>query len=325
MKVHSVAMLSLLVASTYVAQLPYTEEQVIAYAKLIDVQALDPTLPSQGLEEWLQSGPPRAHILSWSMAKTCDLKPTDQSIDYPLCAKVTFSRDGEYGQFLTQVGTSQSGIAGPPHLHYGVGVWEGIFVRTGGSERLSDLPALLDQPAVTGDVQKLYEKIVAHHPIGLPTSAEMASMRTHLSERLTKNLQTARDCLDDYNRQHVTTTETVKPEWLKSGLFSGNSNHATPVDALTERKEKQNDGSYLVYVDLEPADAVIHLGHGHMAFHGGYSWQVVARVIFENGRYVVDDVRIFDRFPAEGPSRLLSASFSGCDGPLWTGEAATNK
>ena len=79
------------------------------------------------------------------------------------------------------------------------------------------------------------------------------------------------------------------------------------------RKEKQNDGSFLVHVDLEPAEAVINLGHGRRAFHGGYSWQVDARVISESGRFVVDDVRIFDRFPAEGPSYLLSDSFNGCN------------
>jgi hypothetical protein len=87
------------------------------------------------------------------------------------------------------------------------------------------------------------------------------------------------------------------------------------------RKEKQNDGSFLVYVNLEPVEALIDLGHGRRAFHGGYSWQVEARVISEKGQFVVDDVRIFDRFPAEGPSRLLSDSFTGCDGSHWTGLA----
>jgi hypothetical protein len=255
---------------------------------------------------------------------TCDLKPDDPNVDYPLCAKVTFSRDGENGRFLTQVGTSRSGIVGRPQLYYGVGVWEGVFVLTGGSERLSDLPALLDQPAVTVGVQKLYEEIVAHHPIGIPAGAEMATLQPFLSKRLAEQLQTAQVCHDDYTRQHPTAIRTTKPGWLTSGLFSGEGNH-TPVDAVVERKEKQNDGSFTVYVDLEPVDALIDLGHGRRAFHGGYAWQVEARVIPEDGRFVVDDVRIFDRFPAEGTSRLLSDSFSGCDGSHWTGLAATNK
>ena len=162
-------MLPLLVVSYSFAQPPYIQEQVIAYAKSIDVQMLDPSLPPQRLEDWLQSGPPHAHIWSWSVADTCELQPDDVNVDYPLCVKVTFGRDGENGQFLVQVGTSRWGIAGRPQLHYRVGVWGGVFVQTGNSERLSDLPVLLDQPAVTGEVQKLYEEIVAHHPqLGSP-------------------------------------------------------------------------------------------------------------------------------------------------------------
>jgi hypothetical protein len=325
MKAYFAAILSLLVAPTPPAQLPYTEDQVIAYAKSIDVQMLDPSLPSQSLEDWLQSGPPHAHILRWSVADTCDLKPDDPNVDYPLCAKVTFSHDGEYGQFLTQIGTSRLGIVGLPQLHYGVGVSEGALVLTGSSERLSDLPALLDQPAVTGGVQKLYEEIVAHHPVGIPTGAEIEAIQPYLSKRLAKQLQTARACQDDYIRQHLTASGTMKPGWLKSGLFSGEGSHGSPIDALAVHKEKQNDGSFLVSVDLEPLDAVIDLGHGRRAFHGGYTWVVEVRVLPEDGRYMVDDVRIFDRFPAKGASRLLSDSFSGCDGSHWTGLAPTNK
>lgn len=325
MKACFVTVLSLLVAPTSLAQPPYTEEQVIAYAKSIDVQILDPTLPSQGLEDWLQSGPPHAHILRWTVADTCDLKPDDPNVDYPLCAEVTFSRDGEYGQLLTQVGTSRLGIVGLPQLHYGVGVMEGALVLTGSSEWLSDLPALLNQPAVTGGVQKLYEEIVAHHPIGIPTGMDIAAIQPYLSKRLAKQLETARACQDDYSRRHLTASGAMKPRWLKFGLFSGEGSHASPIDALAVHKEKQDDGSFLVSVDLEPLDAVIDLGHGRRAFHGGHAWVVEARVLLEDGRYVVDDVRIFDGFPAEGVPRLLSDSFSGCDGSHWTGVAVTNK
>jgi|GEM_PF-6386050 len=325
MKICSLAMLLLLVASSSPAQLAYTEKQVIAYAKSVDVKTLDPSLPSQRLEDWLQSGPPHSHIYRWVMADTCDLKPDDPGENYPLCAKVSFGRNGEYGEFLVQVGNDKQGIVGAPKLYYGIGVYERVFVLTGGSERLSALPALLDQPAVTGEVQKLYEEIVAHHPIGIPAGAEMAAIRPFLSKRLTEQLQTARACKDDYSRQRPTASGTSKPGWLKSGLFSGEGSHASPVDAVAERKEKQNDGSFLVYVDLEPVDALIDLGHGRRAFHGGYTWQVEARVIPEDGRFVVDNVRLFDGPSADDPSHLLSDSFVGCDGSHWIGLAAMNK
>src|SRR5277367_1830047 len=121
MKACLVATLTLLVASYSTAQPPYTEKQVIAYAKSIDVKMLDPSLPSQRLEDWLQSGPPHAHILFWEM-DTCDLKPGDSSEDYPLCAEVRVSRNGQFGFILVQVGTLNKGIVGPPSIYRGVGV-----------------------------------------------------------------------------------------------------------------------------------------------------------------------------------------------------------
>lgn len=273
MKVRFAVTLSLLFASSAFAQHPYTQEQVIEYAKSLDVRTLDPSLPSQRLENWLQAGPPHVHIWQWIVADTCDLKPDDSDGDYPLCAKVRFSRTGENGEFLVQVGTNRSGIVGVPKLYNnGIGVYEAVFVKTGSVERLSQLPALLDQPAVTGGVQKLYSEIVTLHPIGIPSGAVMASVRPYISERLAEQLQTAQACQDDYSRQYPTGGGTSKPGWLKSGLFSGEGSHATPVDAIVDRKTTQSDGSFAVYVDLEPTGAVIDLGHGRRAFHGGYTW-----------------------------------------------------
>lgn len=317
MKACSLAMLSLLFTTYSSAQLPYTQERVIAYAKSIDVKTLDPLLPSQRLEDWLQSGPPHAQIWHWVVASTCDLKPDDPGLDYPLCVKTKFGRKGENGELMVQVGTDRFGIVGTPKL-YGVGVYETWPVTTGSSERLSDLPGLLDQPVVTGGVQSLYSEIVAHHPIGIPTGQQMTTIRPYLSKRLAEQLQIAQACQDEYGHQHL-ASDTSKPGWLNSGLFSGEGSHASPIDVLVERKEKQGDGSFLVYVDLEPVEAVIDPGHGRKVFRGGYTWQVEARVISESEQFVVDDVRIFDRFPAEGPSRLLSDSFVGCDGSHWIG------
>jgi hypothetical protein len=323
MKAYFVTTLSLLAAFSFPAQVPFTDKRVIEYAKSIDVQTLDPSLLSQRLEDWLQIGPPHAHIESWRVSDTCDLKPDSPGADYPLCAKISFDRNGQRGIFLVQVGTNREGIAGRPQVYGNIDVFEGLFVSTGGAERLSDLPALLDQPVITSGVEKIYEEIVAHHPIGIPTSAEMATLRPFLSKRLAQQIQTAQVCQDDYTRQHPTVDRTPKPGWLTSGLFSGEGNHASPIDAVVERKEKQNDGSFLVYVDLEYDYR--DLGHGRRAFYGNHGWRVTTRVISEEGRFVVDDVRVFNGFSTDGPSHLLSDSFTGCDGSHWTGVAATNK
>lgn len=72
-----------------------------------------------------------------------------------------------------------------------------------------------------------------------------------------------------------------------------------------------------------------YTGHGNSYFyfsgHQAQGWQVVATVVSEHARFVVDDVRIFDSDSTDGPSHLLSDAFVGCEGPHWIGLAATNK
>jgi hypothetical protein len=103
---------------------------------------------------------------------------------------------------------------------------------------------------------------------------------------------------------------------LKSGLFSGDGKQASPTDFGIFSKEKQNDGSFLVYVQL---------GQGSVVLDGSHFWRVGAKVIVEEGRFVVDDVRVFDGFSTDVPSHLLSDSFAGCDGSRWTALAARNR
>ncbi len=314
------ALLPALISSFSIAQRPYTEPQVIAYAKNIDVKTLDASLPSQRLEDWLENGPPHANI-RWDVSDTCDNHPYKDE-DYPLCAKIWFSRNGEAGSFLVEVGTRHKGIGGVPQLHYGIIGWEDGpgWIMTGGAEKLSGLTALLDQPAFAHDVGLLYGEIVAHHPIGIPTGTKMAVIRPLLSKRLAGQLETAKACEADYLRQPRNASDgTSKPAWLKSGLFSGDGNRAFPESAWPVREGPQKDGSFLVYVNLFAQ--TIDLGNGFKA--GAYSesgnWRVGVRVVAEEGRYVVDDVRMFDGTSTEGPSRVLSDSFVGCDGSHWIG------
>lgn len=148
MKSYLLALLLFLIASSATAQHRYTEKQVTAYAKSTDVKILDPSLASQRLEDWLQSGPPHAHIVYWKMEATCDLMPGSSAEDYPLCARIGFSRNDRGGFILVQVGTRRRGIVGRPQLFGDIGVWKADqkegWVLAGTAERLSDLPALLD-------------------------------------------------------------------------------------------------------------------------------------------------------------------------------------
>jgi hypothetical protein len=305
-------MLPLLIALSLHAQLPLTEEQVIEYSKSIDVKMLDPSLPSERLEDWLRSGPPHAELLRWQSDDTCDNKP-DLDTDYPRCVRVTFERGGQSGYFLVHIGTLRKGIIGPPQLYGGIGVQEPAFVQTGGTERLSGLSHLLDQPVVTGRVNDLYQAIVARHPRGIPRGTDKAVIWPLLSRRLKQQLKTAQACQDDYRRQHPKTDNDAKPAWRHTGLFTGDSKRAVPLYAGVTKKEPGKDGSFDVYVNLTYVKVP-----GLVPDHTW--WEIIVTVVPEDNRFVVDDLRLFDGLDTDGPSHLLSETFAGCDGPEWTGE-----
>jgi len=294
-----------------------SEKDAVAYVKAIDVKTLDPSLPTQSLEEWLQSGPPHTEVLRWILDETCDLKPVSDE-DYPRCVRIGFKRGGQGGYFLVLIGTLKKGIIGPPRLYEGIGVFEEGFVNTGGAERLSDLPHLLDQPAVTGGVNDFFERIVERHPIGIPTAADKTALWPFLSRRLVQKLEMAQACQDDYFHQHPNTGAGPKPAWLDSGIFTGISKRALPLSAFATHKEPQKDGSFAVSVQL----TYVKLP-GFVPDEA--NWGVIAKVIPEDNRFVVDDVRLFDGLDTDGPSHLLSEAFAGCDGTHWTGEHVEDK
>jgi hypothetical protein len=317
MKAFFLAMLPLLIASSLHAQLPFTEEQLIEYSKSIDVKMLDPSLPSERLEDWLRSGPPHAEFLRWQSDETCDNKP-DLDTDYPRCVRIAFERGGQGGFFLVHIGTLRKGIVGPPELYGSISVWEPPFVQTGGTERLSELSYLLDQPVVTGRVNDLYEAIVARHPIGIPRGTDKAVIWPLLSQRLRQQLETAQACQDDYRRQNPKTDLDPKPAWLRTGLFVGDTKRAAPLYALVTKKEPRKDGSFDVYVQLTYVKVP-----GFVPDHA--TWEIIATVVPQGDLFVIDDVRLFDGLDADGPSHLLSETFAGCDGPKWTGEQVVER
>lgn len=327
MKACFLAMLSLVFASSSSAHLSYTKDQAIAYAKAIDVQVLDPSLPSHRLEDWLQSEPVHAETVIWTLQDTCWIKPFTNE-DYPLCVEVEAKRKSQWARFLLQIGTNFKGIGGPPQLKsdMGIQVSEGdSYTSVAYAERLADLPLILEEPnlRIIAGVRKLYEEVVTHHPLGIPTGAEKAAIWPLLSKRLAEQLQTAQSCEADYVRQQQTRDSARKPTWLKAGIFTGDGERALPTWSFAYSRGPQQDGSIQVDVELHYSPDSEHSFAAHNLERT--SWGAAARVIVEDGQFVVDDVRIFNRFPAEGPSHLLSGSFTGCDGPYWTGLDASKQ
>src|SRR5215469_11545250 len=162
-------------------------------------------------------------------------------------------------------------------------------------------------------VRKLYAQVVARHPLGIPKGPDRAAIWPLLSKQLTRKLEAAQACEADYVRQHA--GHDGKPEfgWLESGLFSGGNEEALPARAVVERAEPQKDGSFQVYVKLTYRDTESR--HPANMFH----WEIAAKVVSEDGRFVVDDVLLFKDDSTEVKS-CLSDSFVGCDGSRWTGQ-----
>ena len=130
----------------------YTSKGVIRYAKAVDVANLDPSLSHQPLDEWLRSGPPHLDTVHWAVSD-CDLKPPDDYGDWPLCAKFWLRRHSKTGDAggwgLVQVGTTMKGITGSPHLRILVITGTSHEGKFSDSEKLSDLPRLLDEASAS--------------------------------------------------------------------------------------------------------------------------------------------------------------------------------
>jgi len=168
-------------------------------------------------------------------------------------------------------------------------------------------------------VRKLYGQIVVRRPIGIPVGVDKDAIWPFLSKRLSRRLETAQACEADYYRRHASDDGKPRFGWFESGLFSGENEMASPVEAVVENTKSRKDGSFRVYVKLrfkdgESADSAL-----------SSPWHVAARVIPESGRFVVDDILLLADDSTENVSRRLSQLFVGCEGPHWTGGGKVDK
>ena len=123
------------------------EEKVVEYAKAVDVGRLDPSLPSQSLDEWLRLGPPRLEMLQWRK-DNCELKADYPAPPegHPVCARIGFRRGRVGGWMLVRVGTTRHGIVEPPRFLRGT-----VAVKSNGgyeydkAEKLSGLSSLIEK------------------------------------------------------------------------------------------------------------------------------------------------------------------------------------
>jgi len=158
-------------------------------------------------------------------------------------------------------------------------------------------------------VRKLYTQVISRQPIGVTTRAHMTLFAPFLSKALQHRIALTAACEADWFRQHRRTD--LKPEfgWLELGIFSGDQEMAEPSAFQIKKTQTEKDGAIRIYVRLEHAES-----NGRP-----WTWQVVAIVRQEDGRYVVDDVIYLGDKGDPSEARLSQILSDGCDGAHWIG------
>jgi hypothetical protein len=176
----------------------------------------------------------------------------------------------------------------------------------GQTAQQSKPPIVSGQPEAM--VQSLYGEVVARHPVGIPGDVDMKIFAPYLSKALLHRIDLAIACSSDEARQHP--DPHLKPEiaWLEAGLFSGDDEQASPRTFQIERTQQERDGSFRVYVRLTWGPLL-----------KPWIWRVAARVVRENGHFVVDDVIYLKDENRDVESRLSEYLSAGCDGGRWVG------
>ena len=182
------------------------------------------------------------------------------------------------------------------------------------------------EPQPADVVQKLYHEVVTRHPLGVPSGAARKAIWPLLSKRLVRAFETRNACDRDWRRQHpnanVPPFMLKPPGFYEDGLFSGSNEMGYIDGAAVGRTVMQKDGSHLVYVNLW---SYFDNGLESLRTQKKYRWQVGARVISEDGRFVVDDVLgfkgVFDYEKSVWMSKMITA---GCNGPHAIADSARN-
>jgi hypothetical protein len=147
-----------------------------------------------------------------------------------MCAEVWFQSGNARANI--QIVSNGKSASGPPKVKYIVvrdkddGLLtpvpaDGNSEGSSDSDRLADLPRLLGEEAVIDVTRKLYDAVVAHHPLGIPSGQDRLTFGPLLSKRLYGQLETAQTCRADYFHQNPGPAKATKPAWFNAGLFSG--------------------------------------------------------------------------------------------------------
>lgn len=140
------------------------------------------------------------------------------------------------------------------------------------SQNQSPTPAV----QIAAMIDSLYNEVVTRHPLGTP---DRKIFGPYISRKLLRSFDADDACAIAWSRRNPDLN--IKPEvgMIEFGVFSGGVDETEPQAFHIEKVEADKDGSYRVLVKLTHTESSYKL-----------TWYVVAVVVRENGRFVVDDM-----------------------------------
>ena len=134
-------LISLIAFTNTRSQNKTSDQQMIAYAKNLQVAQIDPSLPSQHLDPWLRSLIGNAPQ-QWQIAECATQLDTAVRVENPAVCSKLFSQlpDGRRLELWIAIGSRKTGARGPATL------WLAYFGVPGQEKpaaKLSDLPELV--------------------------------------------------------------------------------------------------------------------------------------------------------------------------------------
>ena len=166
-------------------------------------------------------------------------------------------------------------------------------------------------------VREFYRHVIAHHPLGIPDGEAKRLLWPLMTSRLTRILETAAVCEEDYFRQNTCTD--CKPEfwWLEDGLFSGGNENALPAEVEIVKIRAKRSRSYQVTLRFTYRETFATYGRPPDPANT-YQWNGMAIVDCSSGRCLFDDFIRLD--PKTGkPFLTLSTAFTDCRDGKWIG------
>jgi len=149
-------------------------------------------------------------------------------------------------------------------------------------------------------VASLYEEVVTRHPLSTP---DRNVFGPYVSKKLLHLFDADDACARAWFRQNPDPNLKPSVGLIEEGLFSGSSEQSEPQTFHIEKTDPKKDGSYRVLVKLTYEEATFKL-----------TWHVVAVVVRENGRPVVDDVLYFKSNDRDVDYRLSGLLKRDCKG-----------